>query len=157
MWKLLENKRFTKRRDLNWTGDFPPHFKRDAIEMCVPQISNAASLLIKCGTRGKGAHLRKYLTTSLPPVSLTFQCYGYMRFWALDNLTKTINNENIKVRRWGCLARRFQVRHKNVMRSKYDTNDPKATSKDYTQWMHHHKSHTTRTAIVIWSVTHQFY
>lgn len=105
VWKLLENKRFTKRRDLNWTGDFPPHFKRNTIEMCVLQISNAVSLLIKCGTRGTGMHLRKYLRLSLPPVSSTFLCYGYMRFWALDNLTKTINNENIMVWCLGCLVR----------------------------------------------------
>lgn len=91
--------------------------------MCVLNISNAASLLIKCEKEQTSKN-------TLPSVRLVFYCNGYMRFGALDNLTKALNKQNSTVRCRGCLARQSQSLSEDVMCSKYDTNDPGSVIKD---------------------------
>lgn len=113
------------------------------------QISDAACLLIECGTRGKGVQPQKYPTVSFPPpLSFVFCCNGSMRFGASDNLIRAINNENITARCrglllwWGNLN--FQEEHKTSIEQIWQ-----GSAMNYTQCMLHLKSHITHTALMM--------
>lgn len=158
-WKLLGNKKGyqAQRFKLNW-GFSSSLQNLKPFRGVRGQISDAESLLIECGTRGKETQIPKIPDGELhppppppspaPPLSVMFCRNGSMRFGASDNLIRAIDNENITARcrglllRWGNLN--FQEGHKTSIEQMWQ-----GSWMNYTQCMLHLKSRVTHTALMM--------